>query len=42
MTELTLHDLRPKVLDSLRRLAELQGLAVEVVRAACLEPFVWP
>ena len=36
MTELTLHDLRPKVLDSLRRLAELQGLAVEVVAAEAL------
>lgn len=36
MTELTLRDLRPKVLDRLRRLAELQGLAIEVVASEAL------
>ncbi|MES2858282.1 MAG: hypothetical protein V4704_03790 [Pseudomonadota bacterium] len=36
MPELTLHDLRPKVLDRLQRLAELQGLTVEVVASEAL------
>lgn len=36
MTDLTLHDLRPKVLDRLQRLAELQGIAIEVVTSEAL------
>lgn len=36
MTDLTLHDLRPKVLDRLQRLAELQGIAMEAVASEAL------
>lgn len=36
MTDLTLNDLRPKVLDRLQRLAELQGITVDVVAAEAL------
>ena len=36
MTDLTLHDLRPKVLERIQRLAELQGIALEVVASEAL------
>lgn len=31
MTELTLHDLRPKLLERIQRLADVQGIAMETV-----------
>ncbi len=36
MTELTLHDLRPKLLERMQRLAELQGVATETVAVEAL------
>jgi hypothetical protein len=36
MTDLTLHNLRPKLDERLRRLAELQGLSVDTVGAEAL------
>jgi len=36
MTELTLHNIRPKLDERLRRLAELQGLSVDTVGAEAL------
>jgi len=36
MTELTLHDLRPKLLERMQRLAELQGIATEAVAVEAL------
>lgn len=36
MTQLTLHDLRPKLLEQMQRLAELQGVATEVVAMEAL------
>jgi len=36
MTELTLHDLRPKLLERMQRLAELQGIATETVALEAL------
>ena len=36
MTDLTLHNIRPKLDERLRRLAELQGLSVDTVGAEAL------
>ena len=36
MTDLTLHNIRPKLGERLRRLAELQGLSVDTVGAEAL------
>ena len=36
MTDLTVHNLRPKLDERLRRLAELQGLSVDTVAAEAL------
>lgn len=36
MTDLTLHNLRPKLDERLRRLAELQGLSLDTVGAEAL------
>ncbi len=36
MTQLTLHDLRPKLLQQMQRLAELQGVATEAVALEAL------
>ena len=36
MTKLTLHDLRPKLLEQMQRLAELQGVATEAVAMEAL------
>ena len=36
MTDLTLHNIRPKLDERLRRLAELQGLSVDAVGAEAL------
>jgi len=36
MTDLTLHDLRPKLLERMQRLAELQGVATETVALEAL------
>ena len=36
MTEITLHNIRPKLAERLDRLAELQGVALDVVAAEAL------
>ena len=36
MTEITLHNIRPKLVERIHRLAELQGLAIDVVTSEAL------